>query len=114
MINDVFKDQEDKGIIERIDDNYPINNPHHSYLPHMPVFKLECESTKCRVVYLSNLCQKIDGNLSLSHNQVMHAGPNLNQKISIAITLHRFDDYIICFDIAKASLNIQLSDIDSS
>ena len=74
---------------------------------------MDKESSKCHVVYLSNLCGK-DKNksLTLSHNQVIYPGPNLNKKLSTALLQLRFDKYLICFDLKKAFLQIALKEID--
>ena len=57
MVNDVIQGQLDMGVIEKIPDltSFMIENLTCSFLAHMPIFKLERSSTKCRVVYMSNL-----------------------------------------------------------
>ena len=113
----VFREQEEAGIIERIHDidAYIRENPTCSFLAHMPVFRLDRESTKCRVVYLSNLAEKGDKNThKISHNQAMYSGPNLNCKITTALTKLRFDEFILCFDLQKAFLNISLFPVDQN
>ena len=113
----VFRDQEESGVIERIHDlkQFRLDNPQCSFLPHMSVMKPERETTKCRVVYLSNLCEKNGtDNVTLCHNQVIHSGPNLNKKLTTSLLLLRFDKFVLTFDIKKAFLNIALSEIDQS
>ncbi|XP_068250638.1 uncharacterized protein [Palaemon carinicauda] len=56
-------------------------HPESSFMPFMGIFKPDRETTKCRVVFLSNLSDKG----SMNHNQTMHAGPTLNQKLSTSI-----------------------------
>ena len=69
----------------------------------MGIFKPQRETTKCRVVFLSNLKQdEPDKKLSLSHNQVMHSGPTLNQKLSSAFVHLRFDEKLLIYDLKKA------------
>ena len=60
MYDAVIKDQENAGVIERIEHlpKFLEEHPVHNFLPHMGIFRLERESTKCRVVCLSNLCEK--------------------------------------------------------
>ena len=113
MYDSVFRQQEELGIIERIDnvDGFLLEHPEASFLCHMGVFRMAHESTKCRVVFLSNMCEKFGG--GLSHNSAMLPGPNLNAKISTAVLLNRFDKYMLTFDIQKAFLAIKLFDIDS-
>ena len=115
MYDDVIKEQESSGVIERIDDikQYLVEHPNISYLSHMGVFRPERESTKCRVVLLSNLVEKRESDVqSVSHNQAISCGPNLNRKITTAVTKLRFDKFLLCFDISKAFLNIALRSID--
>ena len=59
MVNDVFKTQEKEGIIEKID-NIPqilAENPQYSFLLFMEVFRLNKQTTKCKIVFLSNLVE---------------------------------------------------------
>ena len=110
MYDTVFKQQESDGIIERIPDikTYLSEHPSASFIAHMGVFKMTKESTKCRIVYLSNLVDKRGNPNALSHNQVIMSGPCLNKKITTAVCELRFDRYLLCFDLIKAFLNIEL------
>ncbi len=114
MIDHSFKDQLELGVIERIPnfEDFLKENPNCSFLGHMPVFKLGSETTKVRVVYLSNLCDGIRG--SLSHNQTICSGPNLNRKLSIAIMQLKFNKYLLCYDLVKAFLQIAIPEIDQN
>ncbi len=117
MTDKVFKDQVEQGIIEKLDniDDFIVENPQCSFLPHMSVIKMDRETTKCRVVFLSNLCEKNKNSYQrISHNQAIQSGPNLNKKISISLILLRFDKFLICFDIAKAFLQLALNVIDQN
>ena len=90
-------------------------NKAHSCLAHMGVFRLGRETTKCRVVFLSNICEKDPSKpLTVNHNQAMYAGPCLNKKIASLFLHLRFDFYLLCFDISKAFNNLALSEIDSN
>lgn len=115
MYNESILEQFDSGIIEKITnlDSFRKNCPDASFVPHMGVFKMSRETTKCRIVYLSNLCEQ-DSPQAISHNQAMFSGPNLNKKISTSIIKIRFDSFLLCFDIKKAFLNIALSPEDSN
>ena len=111
MVHSAIKEWEDLGVIKPIVDyeQFARENPSHNFLAHMPVFRMNKETTKCRVVFLSNLCAKDKHNLHpLSHNQAMHSGPCLNQKLTVALLLLRFDEKLLCFDIKKAFLQIAL------
>ena len=117
MIDQNFKEQRELGIIEKIGDldKFLEENPRHSFLAHMAVFKPDRDTTKCRVVYLSNLCEKDPSKaVTLSHNQAMLSGPCLNQKITTALLHLRFDTKLLCFDVRKAFLNIGLTELDSN
>ncbi|XP_068229545.1 uncharacterized protein [Palaemon carinicauda] len=117
MVNDVFKEQQNLGIIEKIEDiNSFINeHPEASFLPHMPVFKMTRDTTKCRVVFLSNLCEKSKSAKSTySHNECMLPGPCLNHKIATSLIMQRFDSHLICFDLKKAFLMIGLKEGDQN
>lgn len=112
MINNVFLEQIKMGIIEQVDDIGQIMNSNvpYSYLAHMPIFRPEKPSSPCRVVFLSNLSAKSTG--SISHNQAMLAGPPLNRKLTTALLGLRFNKYVLCFDLVKAFLQIELNETD--
>ena len=114
MYDDVIKDQLSKGIVRRVDDiaSYVRDHPTCSFLPHMGIFRMTHDSTKCRVVYLSNLADRKYDKKAISHNQAIRSGPCLNKKIATAICDLRFDKYLLCFDIVKAFLNIGLYPAD--
>ena len=117
LMDQTFKDQIASGIIEEIHDIelFERDNPAHSYLPHMGVFKLNRDTTKCRIVYLSNLCGKEKSRkMTVSHNQAIHCGPSLNQKLSAALLHLKFDQNILCFDIAKAFNCLALNEEDQN
>lgn len=117
LYNEVFLEQERLGIVERIEnvDRYMKDHPDCSFLPHMGVFKMKRETTKVRVVYLSNLCEKNKRQPNaVSHNNALLAGPCLNSKLSTSLLLSRFDKYILIFDITKAFLGIQLNENDQN
>ena len=110
--NKVFTEQLEAGIIEKVPLERLINNNNVSFMGHMAVFREHVESTKCRVVFMSNICEKMK-NGSLSHNQVSLPGPNLNQKLEVAITLLRFNKFILVFDLVKAFHQIWLPYLDT-
>ena len=114
QLNKVFKDQEEAGIIKRVDNLEQLlqEHPEASFLPYMGIFKPERETTKCRVVFLSNLCENKSG--AMSHNQTMHAGPPLNQKLSSSLIHLRFGNFLCCFDIKKAFNQIGLEEVDQN
>ena len=110
MIDSVFREQEALGIIERIDnpEQYLQENPQYSFLPHMPVFRPDRDTTKCRNVFLSNLCEPDSTQpMTVSHNQAICAGPCLNKKLSTSVLQLRFNEKLLCFDLKKAFLMIE-------
>ena len=115
MIDDVFTDQLDRGIISEIDnvDSFLATNKNASFLAHMAVIKSTSETTKCRNVFLSNVCEKFkDNRKAYSHNQAMYAGPTLNRTISTSLLQLRFDEKIALYDLEKAFLTLGLSPED--
>lgn len=114
LMNDAVKELEQIGAIERINNlsQYMEENPSCSFLAHMPVIKPDRETTKCRIVLLSNLCDR--NKTGISHNQAMLTGPCLNQKLSTALLMLRFDEKLLTFDLKKAFLQIELPESDQS
>mgnify|MGYP000226994671 CR=1 FL=1 len=115
MVDEVFREQIELGVIQKIEnlDEFMRLNVNHSFLAHMPVIRMSHESTKVRCVYLSNICEKKNGTLSLSHNQAILPGPSLNQKISTAMLLLRFDRKVLVYDLKRAFLQIEIPYEDS-
>ena len=111
LMDNSIKESASLGIIEKVPniEQFLNENVTCSFLPHMPIFKLNRESTKCRIVFLSNICENEKSkNITFSHNQVMHAGPSLNPKIGTALIHLRFGSHIFCYDICKAFNQIEL------
>ena len=117
QINDVFKQQEETGIIEKINnvEDFMQEHPNYSFLPYMGIFKPERETTKTRIVFLSNLCQNDrEKPITFSHNQCIYPGPNLNPKLASALLNLRFGEKMLIFDIRKAFNQISLNEIDQN
>lgn len=117
MIDANFKELQHLGVIKKIEnfDSFAKQFPNYSFLAHMPVFRMDHESTKCRNVFLSNLCGKThDQPNAISHNQAMWAGPCLNQRLSTSLLFLRFDEKVLTFDLKKAFLQLELSESDQS
>ena len=89
LLNDNILELQSIGIIERIPNlnQYLEENPTCIFLLHMPIFKPHKETTKCRMVFLSNLSEKNESHPTISHNQAMYSGPCINQKLSVALIL---------------------------
>ena len=117
VIDNVIREQISLGVVEQITDinGFLAEHPQCAFLAHMPVFRINKETTKCRVVYLSNLAGRdADKAVTLSNNQCMLAGPCLNTKISTSLIQLRFDKYLLCFDLVKAFLQIALKEEDQN
>ena len=82
-------------------------------MAHMPIFKLDKETSKCRNVFLSNLSEN-NNICNMSHNQTINTGPNLNKKLSSAILHLRFDKYLLTYDLVKAFLQLGLPEADQN
>ena len=114
LYNNAIKQQIEEGIIVPVDDLAQLKKDKTvSFLPHNAVFKPNAESTKCRIVLMSNLCEKRRGN-SLSHNQISLPGPQLNSKLFLTLTLYRFNKYLIICDIIRAFLQFYLREQDTN
>ena len=109
--DNVIQEQIDANIIEPVDLAIEKNSDNISYLPHNAVFKQSSDSTKCRVVFLSNLKERNTG--ALSHNQISKPGVNLNHKLAIALLLLRFDKILLTFDLRKAFHQLMLTNEDT-
>ena len=111
----VIKQQIRDGILAESDSNIDAlrASPEVSFVAHNAVFRPGATSTKCRVVLLSNLCEKKPQG-SLSHNQVSIPGPQLNNKIVTTCTLYRFNKYLLIYDLEKAFLQLALQPSDSA
>ena len=77
------------------------------YLPHFPVFRLDKETTKTRIVFHASA--KYDG---IFLNDVIHRGPKLQRDLfDILIRLRRFPVATYC-DIAEMYLRIGITPED--
>ena len=72
--DNVIKEQLKTGIITTVKNINSLKyNDQIAFIAHNAVFRDEVQTTKCRVVYLSNLCEKGDIK-NLSHNQISQIG----------------------------------------
>ena len=74
-----IKQQLEQGIIQEVSPESIKDDPNVSFLAHNAVFREGSASTKCRVVFLSNLSDVRNAS-NLSHNQVSLPGAQLNNK----------------------------------
>ncbi len=109
--NEVISQQKEEGIVEVVKNTSDLRkNKEIAFLAHNGVFRNNNDTTKCRIVYLSNLKEKSEQ--MLSHNEASTCGSNLNAKLSFALTLLRFDKFLLIFDIEKAFHQIQIRESD--
>ena len=103
----VFKQQEEEGIIERFDVN-PQNFSDYVWIPHRPVIKTEQQNTtKIRPVF--NCSLKTKGRYSL--NEAAYPGVNLMADMLDLLLKFRCNKYVMLADIRKAFLMIKLKDL---
>lgn len=117
LVDETLREQENVGIIERVFniESFKKEYPQYSFLAHMPIFRLEKSTSKCRVVYLSNIAEKCpNAPLKVSHNMAIHAGPTLNQKLAVSLIHMRFDKYLLTYDLKKAFNQLELNPSDQS
>jgi len=111
MYNDVIQSYINNDILQVVDDLESLKDSNSvSFIAHSAVYRDEADTTKCRVVLLSNLCEKGSGNLS--HNQISLPGPDLNSKLFVTCTLYRFNRHLLIYDLEKAFLQLGLSPDD--
>lgn len=73
-----------------------------SFTSRMPIFKINME--------IPNLSDRFkDNSPRISHNQAMHAGPCVNQKLPSSLMQLRFDPKVLIFDLRKVFLQIGLN-----
>ena len=115
MVDEVIKEQVDLKVIEPIPnlEDFVKSNPDSAFIAHMPIFKESSKTTKCRMVLLSNLKENSD-KFSVSHNQAMNPGAQLNRPIEISSSLLRFDKNLLIFDLKRAFLQLKLNDDDKN
>ena len=116
-MDDTIKEQGSLGIISKIKNlnSYLAEHPEYSFLPHMSIIKPKRETTKCCIVFLSNLSEADHKNkLSLSHNQGLFSGPCFNQILLSALLQLRYGKNLLAYDLKKAFNQLMLSDVDQS
>ena len=90
------------------------NNPQCSFLASNFVYRMNKQSTKCRMVFMSNLSEKSNPPYTLSHNQISHHGYSCNQKLTSALLHLRFGEKMLTFDAKKAFCQIGLREEDAN
>ena len=104
----IIRDQEKRGIIERVsgEEKNPIGMTH--YLPHHPVVRQDKATTKVRIVYDASAST---GN-GVSLNQSVYPGPCLLKTVVEVLTKFRLYPIALTSDIEKAFLMISMNKAD--
>ena len=116
----VIQDQLQRGIIEKVVKLEKAEKEH--YIPHLAVIRKEAETTKLRVVYDASAKEgprvEPKGKLSkagtkgVSLNDCLHVGPALNPLLFDILVRFREKSVVVCADIEKAFLNIEVDKSD--
>uniref|UniRef100_A0A8R1E5E5 Integrase catalytic domain-containing protein n=1 Tax=Caenorhabditis japonica TaxID=281687 RepID=A0A8R1E5E5_CAEJA len=107
MIDDIFRDQLDKDIIEEVHEKNEGNGFIH-YNPHQPVLTPQKTTTKCRVV--------VDGSSHFKNkpslNDVIRQGPVILPDLIHMLIRFRGGKTAILSDVEKAFLQVRLHEAD--
>ena len=107
LMNDyrqIMKDQEERGIIERVEPHQEALVGKVTYLPHHPVVRKDKETTKVRIVY--DASAKNQHGISL--NSCLYTGPCLLKTVAEIIARFRLFPVAVTADIEKAFLMISV------
>ena len=106
--NNIFREQLQKGIIERVEtDSIAVNVTH--YMPHHAVIREDKKTTKLRIVYDGSA--RGDGD-ELSLNDCLQTGPNMIPKLFDILVKFRLHPIALVADIEKAFLMIGITEED--
>eukprot|EP00795_Rhopilema_esculentum_P006856 gene6856-12454_t len=106
--NAIMKDQEERGIIERVHPNTKgvVGKTH--FLPHHPVVRQDKETTKVRIVYDASAANSS----GVSLNSCLYQGPCLLRTVAEILTRFRLFPIGLTSDIEKAFLMISINEAD--
>ena len=104
----IIKDQEEKGIIERVTSSEDIEVGKTHYLSHHPVLRQDKDTTKVRIVY--NASAKSSSGTSL--NSCLYPGPCLLKTVAEILARFRLYPIALTADIEKAFLMIGIHPSD--
>ena len=102
----IIADQLKEGIIERAPE---VPQGREFYIPHKPVVREGAESTKVRIVYDAS-ARAYAGAPSL--NEILYAGPPLQNKLWDVLVQQRSYPTVIAGDISKAFLQVRVREDD--
>ena len=106
--NNIFREQLQKEIIERVEtDSIAVNVTH--YMSHHAVVREDKKTTKLRIVYDGSA--RGDGD-ELSLNDCLQTGPNMIPKLFDILVKFRLHPIALVADIEKAFLMIGITEED--
>ena len=101
LLNDydsIINDQEERGIIKRVDSHFVGGVGKTHYIPHHPVIREDKETTKVLFVYDASAKDKT----GVSLNQCLYPGPCLLKTIAEIIARFHLNSIALMSDIEKA------------
>ena len=104
----IIKEQEERGIIERVEPQDEAIVGNVTYLPHHPVIRKDKQTTKVRIVYDASAKNKH----GVSLNSCLYTGPCLLKTVAEIIARFRLFPIAITADIEKAFLMISVNPRD--
>ena len=106
---EIIKEQEEQGIIDKVLETSCAQRGKEFYLPHRAVVREGVESTKVRIVY--DASAKANEN-SPSLNDCLETGPPLQNHIWDILSRNRMQPWIASGDIKQAFLQIRIRESD--
>ena len=100
----IIREQEIRGIIERVDPTCDSGIGQVTYLPHHPVIRQDKMTTKVRVVYDASAKDCMGTSL----NSCLYTGPCLLKTVAEIMTRFRLFPFALTSDIEKAFLMISI------
>ncbi len=103
----IIKEQEEKGIIEKVSELEKAENSH--YLPNQTVVRENAETTKVRMVFDASSKEGIKGTFL---NDCLHVGLPMTPMLFDILLRFRENNVSLVGDVEKAFLNIEVDPID--
>ena len=104
----IMKEQEERGIIEKVEPTNEALVGKVAYLPHHPVIRSDKQTTKVRMVYDAS-AKNVEG---ISLNSCLYTGPCLLKTVAEVIARFRLFPVAVTADIEKAFLMISVHPCD--
>ena len=107
--DEIIKEQEQAGIIQKVANLEPEPSGKIHYLAHRAVIRDHAETTKVRIVFDAS-CKETRNGTSL--NDCLHVGPPLTPLLFNILLRFRHNKVCLIGDIEKAFLNIGINEVD--